>query len=142
MRSAFVGFFGMRLALCHSALILDICPNPEDPLCRLRRHLPHKGGEGEQVSPLADQAVVFGMAADPEPVIPVCRGQRDRPMVNADPHRPDFADALEAQGRMSRIMFQQLEILVCQRPDFSRQRMVVLPIAGGCAVNRQERCPT
>jgi hypothetical protein len=66
---------------------------------------------------LAKQAIVVGMAANPEPDEAVCRFDREGAVVSADASRPEPADFLEVEGGMSRILLQARVRLIGEIPN-------------------------
>ena len=78
---------------------------------------------------LADDLAVFGVRADPDPVDSLFdfRPQGSIMIANAD--GPKLADALEMQGRMTRVRFEESEILVGQGANFPGQRLIQRPEA-------------
>ena len=58
-----------------------------------------------------DEPLVLFMKADPEPNDAVRRLDAERTMRETNSDRPILADTLELQGRMTRIDFEEFEIL-------------------------------
>jgi len=55
---------------------------------------------------LAKQPIVAGMGADPEPYEPAARFDGKGAVVSPDPDRPEAADLLEVERRMTRVLLQ------------------------------------
>lgn len=88
---------------------------------------------------LFQQAIIVGVAADPEPDAVVVPPDAKRAVVEADTRRPKAADPLEAKRRMLWIGLQQGEILVGDAPDLRLEPLVVRPEGGGGAVDQRGR---
>ena len=67
------------------------------------------------------------MRAYPEPKDAIRRIDAERAIVQADAHGAEAADVLEVQGAVSRIGLQQVEALVCQGANSTRQCLITLP---------------
>ena len=74
------------------------------------------------------------MRADPVPEGARLDVRAERAMMCADANGSVHADVLEMQRRMSRIVFQEVEVLVRNRLDRGRQRFVAPPKCGGGAM--------
>jgi len=59
--------------------------------------------------------------------------------MGADPGRVEPSDALEMQRGMPRIGFQEIKLLVRERPDGGGQRLVAGPEAGGRVMRQSSR---
>lgn len=64
------------------------------------------------------------MRADPEPQQAIIDFDRERPVAQADPDAAIAANALKMQGRVSRIAFQQREVLVGEGADIVRKAAI------------------
>ena len=73
---------------------------------------------------LAKQAIVVGVAADPEPDEPVWHLHRKRSVVSPDPSGPERADLLEVKRGMPRILLQTCVGLIGEIPGPGRQGSV------------------
>jgi hypothetical protein len=71
-----------------------------------------EGAASRLGSRLSEQAVIFGVGADPEPDQIVAIAHAERPVVETDAHRPEAACLLEMQRRVERVRFQAREIAV------------------------------
>ncbi len=60
----------------------------------------------------SQKSLVFTMSADPEPSENVSLTECKGAMRVCHASRPEFADWLELQGRMSRIVIEKIELLV------------------------------
>lgn len=54
------------------------------------------------------------MRADPHPCAAFFVGDAERAMVEADADRPEGADALEVQRRVTRVGLEQVKVLACE----------------------------
>jgi hypothetical protein len=72
----------------------------------------------------ANQSIVIGMRADPEPEIAVVHFDGERAIAQADAGGPVTSDFLELQRRMARIAFEKSKIGVGQLSDRERQRFI------------------
>src|SRR6266496_1277082 len=84
---------------------------------------------GAEKTESADRLVVVSMGADPKPVDDFRHVMPQGTIMLADPDRPDLVNALEAQRRVSGVALQQGKILVRDRTDILRQRVVQRPEA-------------
>lgn len=66
---------------------------------------------------LADEAIIFGVIADPEPQDSAFDINAEGAMVKADAARPKPAHALELQRRVTRIIFEKAVLLIRQALD-------------------------
>jgi len=90
----------------------------------------------------ADQPVVFGVGADPEPdeisVLFDCQG----PVLPADSHRPQTVHFFEMQRRVPEIFFQEIEGGVTQITHGYGELIVAGPESGcGAVVHSDEVFP-
>jgi hypothetical protein len=76
---------------------------------------------------LADEAIIFGVIADPEPQDSVLDINAERAMVTADSARPKPAHPLELKGRVTRIIFEKAIFLVRQMLHGGSQSPVTGP---------------
>ena len=74
--------------------------------------------------PLANQSVVVGMRADPEPEIAAVHVNGEGTVAWPDPDGPVTSDLLELQRRMAQIAFQKLIVRVGQLSNRKRQSLV------------------
>jgi len=84
-----------------------------------------------RIAGLAEQFVVIGMRADPEPHKAVVRFDGECTMMAANPHGPEPARLLEVKRRVSRVALETLVGLIGQIADASRQRPIARPKVGG-----------
>lgn len=66
---------------------------------------------------LRKQPIVVGMGAYPEPYEPVERFDGKGAVVSPDPDRPEAADLLEMERRMTRVSLQPRVRVICEVPD-------------------------
>ena len=76
-----------------------------------------------------DKTVVLTVGADPEPVDAILARQAESTIMNADSGTVELtaAEKLELQGRVRRVAFQQLEVLVGECPNLRRKRVEATP---------------
>jgi len=86
---------------------------------------------------LAKQAIVVGMAADPEPYESVGRLYREGAIVSPDPSRPEAADLLEVMGRMTWVSFQARVGLIGKLLDLRWQGSITRPEIGRRVVSQR-----
>ena len=82
----------------------------------------------------AQQAIVVGMTADPEPHEAVRGLDRDGAIVSTDASRPEATDLLEVKRWMTRILFQTCIRLIRELLEVRWQGAVTRPEIGGCVV--------
>ena len=70
---------------------------------------------------LADEAVVLGMVADPEPQDPAADSDAERAMMKAYSARPKAAYALEIKRAVVTVSFEKLIFLIGQALDAGRR---------------------
>lgn len=58
------------------------------------------------------------MGSDPNPNVPVIILHRERPMASSDPGGPEFANLLETERWMPRVLLEQFEILARELLDW------------------------
>lgn len=63
---------------------------------------------------LSKQPIVASMGADPEPYESVERFDGEGAVVSPDPGRPEAADPLEMERRMTRVLLQSRVRLICE----------------------------
>ena len=81
---------------------------------------------------LADEAIIFGVIADPEPQDSAFDINAEGAMVKADAARPKPAHALELQRRVTRIIIEKAVLLIRQALDRRSQAPVTSPkLRGG-----------
>jgi hypothetical protein len=88
---------------------------------------------------LGDDPIVVGVGPDPEPEEPVRCVDRQGTIVRSDSDRMESAYGLEMQRRVTGISLEELELLVGEGPDVSRQRIIAPPEAGCSMVNQSLR---
>jgi hypothetical protein len=76
-----------------------------------------------------DDAVVFGVGADPDPDHIGAVLDRDGSIVQADSGRPLGADLLEVEGPMVLVIAKRFMTTIGQTPDLFRQPVVAGPEA-------------
>ena len=76
---------------------------------------------------LADEAIIFGVIADPEPQDSALHVNAEGAMVKADAARPKPAHALELKRGMTRIIFEKAVLLIRQALDRRSQPLVTGP---------------
>src|SRR5262249_4057247 len=74
-----------------------------------------------------DHRVIVRMRADPEPQESVVDLDGERPIVSANPYRPEMSDFLEMEGGVLRVLLQEGVVLVGQCASALRQPSVSLP---------------
>lgn len=87
----------------------------------------------------AQQPVVVGVGADPEPKAVIVPPDAERAMMEADTGRPEAADALETKRGMMRVILQEREVLVRQPPNFRLKPVVMRPEGGVRAMVQRGR---
>src|SRR5207249_4816258 len=85
----------------------------------------------------AEQLVVVGMSANPEPHQPIRGFYCEHPMVAANPRRPEAPNLLEVERRMTWILFETLVGLICTLLDVLWQGPIARPERRGCVVNQR-----
>ena len=75
----------------------------------------------------ADDSVVFGVGADPDPHDPDVDVSSEGSVASANPYGPQIAESFEMQGRMLRVVLQEGKTLVRERTDFLRKSAVQRP---------------
>jgi hypothetical protein len=72
----------------------------------------------------SDQLVIVSVSANPEPMDPTWNIETQRSIVITDSYRPQFSDALEVKGRVMRVRFQELKVLISQRANIVRESLI------------------
>ena len=88
------------------------------------------GGTVDRKHLSAEQPIVVGVAADPEPDDPIGRFGAVCPIVHADASRPELPYLLEAKRGMPGIPFQKFERAIGEIPNLGRQGPIGRPEVG------------
>lgn len=76
---------------------------------------------------LADEAIIFGVVADPEPQDSALDINAQGAMMKTDSAGPKPAQALELKRGMTRIIFEKAVLVIRQTPDRRSQTAVTRP---------------
>ena len=90
------------------------------------------GGPTLRVLP-ANEPIVIGVRADPEPQVAAICFDRECTVTKSNPHGPVTSDLLELQGWVPRVVLEKLEIAISQSLHRARQGLI-----GGPELRRRE----